>query len=104
MRLDSAYGKGHVRAGRGYLEQGDLYNARLQFRKALDLDSADKAAHKVRSSGVTRRLSRSQQSVHYMAVGSRARPHGYSPGAIALPQGMKDVDKAEAAEHSPASD
>ena len=48
VRLDSAYGKGHVRAGRGYLDQGDLFNARLQFRKALDLDSVDKAAAKVR--------------------------------------------------------
>jgi Tfp pilus assembly protein PilF len=51
VRLDSTYGKGHVRAGRGYLAQGDFYNARLQFRQALDLDSADKAANKVRCSG-----------------------------------------------------
>jgi stress-induced-phosphoprotein 1 len=64
VRLDSAYSKGHVRAGRGFLDMADFFNARTQFRKALDLDGSDKAARK----------------------------------------GMKDVDKAEAAEDEPESD
>mmetsp|Transcript_9162 Transcript_9162/g.15727 ORF Transcript_9162/g.15727 Transcript_9162/m.15727 type:complete len:353 (-) Transcript_9162:58-1116(-) len=45
-RLDESYIKGHVRAGNGYLNMGDVFKALQQFRKALELDPRDKAALK----------------------------------------------------------